>query len=205
MGAVPYAAMPIAVEDAPAPLARAPRAWLPWAVAAMAATLLVGWYVWPATRGDDVDVVVVGDGAVVEARDEIERRFRQEGMIVHVVERDPCEPGLDLRALRGDAELVVSSSAGRPCTIVGGGGLVVEQPLGSSVQGSGDGWRHRSAAPLFPGGDVVRCEWWDTPGAGEARPGLGQCVGGGVQVLEDGHLTDAGKERFARLMVEAAK
>ena len=197
--------MPIAVEDAPAPLARAHRPWLPWVAAALAAALLVGWYLWPATRGDDVDVVVVGNGAVVEARDEIERRFRQEGMIVEVVERDLCEPGLDLRALAGDAELVVSYRGDRSCTYEGGGGLIVEQPLGSSVDGSGDGWRRRAAAPLFPGGDFARCEWWDTPGAGEARPGLGQCVGGGVRVLEDGHLTDAGKERFARLMVEAVK
>lgn len=196
--------MSIAVEDASAPLARAPRPWVRWAALGLVVVAVVGWYVWPATRGDEVDVMVVGDGAVVEARDEIGRRFRQEGMIVRVVEVDPCDEGVDLRALAGDAVLVLSS-AGDGCTIAGGAGLVVDQPSGGPLRTTGDGWRHRSAAPLFPGGDFARCEWWDTPGAGEARPGLGRCEGGSVRLLDGGRLTDAGKERFARLMVEATK
>ena len=62
----------------------------------------------------------------------------------------------------------------------------------------------RPAAPLFNGGEQEDCLWWDTPGAGEDRPGLGQCDSvGKVTVVAGERLTAAGRERFARLVVEA--
>ncbi len=50
----------------------------------------------------------------------------------------------------------------------------------------------------------IGCQWWDTPGAGEDRPGLGKCQPDGqVAVWADGTLTPAGSERFARALVGA--
>ena len=167
---------------------------------------LVTWHLWPAGNGLGVDVMVVGDGAVREAKDEIERRFRQEGLVPYVVVVAPAACAAAVDAAPSGARIVTSFAERGACSGARRGGLVVEQPVGDGpVRPAGD-WKVRSAAPLFTGPESMPCKWWDTPGAGEARPGLGQCGPDGfVRVLDHATLTPAGRERFARLVVEAVR
>lgn len=196
------------MSDAPAPVVPvARRAWV-WPVAGALLVGVLAWVVWgaPATRGDSVDVVVIGDGAVTEARDELLRRFRQEGMVPSVVEIDSADCA-DAAAHLHDAPTVVLSFADwAECDWQWAVDKRVEQPGGQGDDARPIGAHVRMAAPLFDGAERVTCEWWDTPGAGEDRPGLGQCEPDGkVTVLDDGQLTPAGRERFARLVVESVK
>jgi hypothetical protein len=177
-----------------------------WLVTATALLCVGLWWSWPTlTRSSSADVLVVGDGAVGQATDEIARRFRQEGNVVEVlVAEDGCT---GLPADIGGAErIVVSFAQWDGCgPWPGAVSLLVQQPGGGDPRAVADGRRARLATDLFTGADRVPCEWWDTPGDGEQRPGLGRCeVDGMVTVIEDEVLTDAGRERFARLVVESA-
>jgi hypothetical protein len=165
------------------------------------------WYLWPATRGARNDVVVIGDGAVGVARDELARRFRQEGLVPLVVVTTAADCERAVTAAPPDVDLVISFSEPDACANAGRSGLVVQQPgTAAPVRPHGE-WTVRSASPLFVGAlQSVPCSWWDIPGAGEARPGLGRCTPDGtVRVLDGGTLTEAGRERFARLVVEAVR
>jgi hypothetical protein len=176
-----------------------------WVVALVA---VGAWWWWPLTRAHSaIDVVVVGDGAVQEANDELARRLRQEGMVPSIVIIDAGECGaVDGLINRGtDALVVLSLDDWSSCTDVTGIDLLVQQPDGPLPVGIDSTLGIREAAPLF-GSDAQPCQWWDTPGAGEDRPGLGQCEADGrVVVVENDGLTPAGRERFARLVAEALK
>jgi len=195
------------MSDASAPVAPADhRAWL-WPAVGVVVVLAAAWLVWgvPATGGDSVDVVVIGDGAVTQARDELLRRLRQEGMLPEVLEIDSTDCA-DVAAHLHDAPKVVLSFADWSRCDSDWGAPRVEQPVrpGGGMRPMGS--NVRPAAPLFTGSDYEPCRWWDTPGAGEDRPGLGQCTTDGtVRVLDRGQLTPAGRERFARLVVESVK
>ncbi len=166
------------------------------------------WFVWPTVDGDDVDVVIIGDGSVSTANDELQRRLRQEGFVPRVViaEASQCA---EIGALAdGVDDIVVSFTDWSACgSLPSTVRLLVEQPRGAAVPPAlADGQTVRPASLLFTGADQDNCRWWDTPGAGEARPGLGQCqVDGTVAVFASDELTPAGRERFARLVAEAVK
>jgi hypothetical protein len=168
----------------------------------------LAWFVWPFGSGGGVDVVIIGDGSVNSANDELQRRFRQEGFVPRVVAAEPAQCG-DVESLAdGVDHVVVSFSDWSSCrTLPSSVRLLVEQPRGAAVPAAlADGQTVRPASLLFTGADRDNCRWWDTPGPGEARPGLGQCQPDGtVAVFADDELTPAGRERFARLVVEAVK
>lgn len=185
---------------------------------AVLAALAAAWW-WPVGRSpDEVDVVILGDGPVLEAADELERRFRQEGMVPLVVELDPDQcPDLASayasatigHEVRG-ATVVLSLSEWSLCDGDMAVDLLVQHPGGPLPTDVESSRGVRPSAPMFtPPPDVpqpgdMSCYWWDTPGAGEARPGLGQCRADGfVQIVDDEGLTAAGRERFARMVVEA--
>ena len=124
-----------------------------------------------------------------------------------VVEIEPADCG-DLGAVlgdTGDAMVVLSLDEWSACGELANIDLLVQQPGAPLPSGLHASLGVRASAPLF-GADAQPCQWWDTPGAGEDRPGLGQCgTDGRVVVVDDGGLTPAGRERFARLVVEAVK
>jgi hypothetical protein len=176
--------------------------------AALAVLVALMWLIWPATGDDSTDVVVIGDKAVESSTDELLRRLRQEGFVPEVVVVRP-EQCADVEGLAGDVPIVVVSfSAWTACgSLPADVDLVVEQPRGEIAPSEfGSSATVRPAALLFTGADRDSCRWWDTPGAGEDRPGLGRCdTDGTVQIFESEALTPAGRERFARLVAEAVK
>ena len=196
------------MTDAPAPVApTGRRAWVAPALG-VAVVLALVWLVWgaPTTRGDSVDVVVIGDGAVSEASDELVRRFRQEGMVPLVLEIDSADCAEAADHLDDAPTVVLSLAEWTECDGAWNVDRRVLQPVRTEGAMGLSGGHWRPAAPLFTGADREPCQWWDTPGAGEDRPGLGQCESDGmVTVLSDGRLTPAGRERFARLVVESVK
>jgi hypothetical protein len=192
---------PIRTDAADAPSSRALLLSGVLAAVALATMVFVWW--WPTARGHDVDVVVIGDAAVRQSSDELLRRLRQEGMVPEVVVLSAAECA-DATGSYGDARVVLSFSSWVDCPSSLRAALLVQQPGGAPPTGASASDGVRPAAPLFNGGDQEDCLWWDTPGAGEDRPGLGQCDAlGKVTVLAEGRLTAAGRERFARLIVEA--
>lgn len=179
------------------------------AFAAGLATLALGSWWWARPPVTQVDVVIIGDGAVVQARPEIERRLRQAGLVPLVVpSADDCAAAADHAATRAatrDAVLVISFATAQGWASCADqlADAAVQQPAGDSG-GAGLARRWRPAAPLFHGAEREGCAWWDTPGGGEWKDGLGECESDGtVRVLVDDRLTPAGRERFARLVVAA--
>lgn len=166
------------------------------------------WFAWPAANGGPVDVVIIGDRSVESASDELQRRLRQEGFVPRVVFAEPSQCG-DVAALADGVDLIVvsfsdwSACSSLPSSVR----LLVEQPRGDDAPDAlADEHTVRPASLLFTGAERDNCRWWDTPGAGEARPGLGQCLPDGtVAVFAGDELTPAGRERFARLVAEAVK
>ncbi len=108
-------------DDVPAPVpgASAPRRWSRRSVViGVVAALVFGlWWWWPSlTRDfDRVDVVVVGTGEVRQADEPIQRRIREEGMSVEMIDVDPCrDPAAAVAGVEEFAPTVVvlSPSAG---------------------------------------------------------------------------------------------
>jgi hypothetical protein len=183
------------------------RRWSPPILVTVVVAVLL-WWAWPSLAASTTaDTVVIGDGAVAASVDELGRRFRQEGHVVEVlvVDAQDCP---DVPGDASGADRVIVSFAGWegcgpwPDDVA----LLVQQPGGGDPRPASGTVDVRLASDLFTGGDRAPCEWWDTPGAGEDRPGLGQCAADGwVTVSIDGVLTDAGRERFARLVVASIR
>ena len=156
-------------------------------------------------------VLVIGNGSVAGAETEIARRFRQEGEPADVRVVPPTECADLTSRVAGYERVIVSfddwgGCGPWPSQVI----MLVEQPGGATVgTDAARGVTVRPVNPLFGAEPRVACRWWDTPGAGEQVPGLGQCESDGkVTVLDGGPdfatLTPAGDERFARMIVETA-
>ena len=105
------------------------------------------------------DVVVIGDGAVTQARDELLRRLRQEGMLPEVLEIDSTDCA-DVAAHLHDAPKVVLSFADWSRCDSDWGAPRVEQPVPPEGGMRPIGSNVRPAAPLFTGSDYEPCRWW---------------------------------------------
>lgn len=173
-------------------------------VVAIAAFAALAAWVWPsvARSSTRLDVVVVGAGAVVEARDEIGRHVREHGQSVEVAAVDPCD--LDaLEAQLGRAPVRIVSwpaASAESCAeslagiLARRGATVVTQdePL---VAGAVDAtW----LVPPGPGATTT-CQWWEPPAPAAA---IANCDPDGTITLRDanGALTAAGRDRFARVV-----
>jgi hypothetical protein len=202
-------------------------AWL--AIAVVAVGLFVAWW-WPALARDPqrLDVLVVGDGLVTQARDDLARRVRQSGESVDVVEasaRTLCDARRDVDDLAGSrhpATIVLSfaelGTCAEPFDLATDARVVVlGQPPSTPTQAGtlatmaafadANGYDFVDPTHLLGTSSKetrIGCQWWDTPGAGEDRPGLGKCQPDGqVTVWTGDSLTPAGSERFARALVGA--
>lgn len=192
----------------PRHLAMPARALL-WALVAGMAGVAGVWWLWPTFTGtgDDVDVLVVGDGMLTEARRPIELRIREEGLDVEWHEAtDLCDDVSAFAALveTADPRRVVVAltdgpacpeaaatamrSTGRLLVVVGGG----PDPAALSAGGFDIVDATRLIGP--PGGPVTMpCEWWEKP-----------CPPEGIAVRDgDGSLTEAGGGRLARVLAAA--
>jgi hypothetical protein len=179
------------------------RVWSAVGITALAVAVLAALIVVPlvraATGTHGETVTVVGGETVRQASDELARRLRQQGYAPVIIAVDSCA---DVPAgLEGTVVVVVEAdtwydTAVSTCaSLSGDDDRTVASPLVS------DG----SSEPMF-GADRMPCVWFDTPGAGEDRPGLGQCESDGfVTIIDDGLLTPAGRERFARRVVESLR
>jgi hypothetical protein len=201
-----------------------------WAVIAVVGVgLFVAWW-WPAVARDPdrLDVLVVGDGLVTQARDDLARRVRQRGESVEVVDataRTLCDARSEIEHLAGSkhpSTVVLSfaqlGTCGAPFDLGADARVVVLGQTPATPAHAGD-LTAIAAFAAANGDDYVDpthllgtsseetrigCQWWDTPGAGEDRPGLGKCQPDGqVTVWTGGTLTPAGSERFARALVGA--
>lgn len=166
------------------------------------------WWLWPTFTGadDDIDVLVVADGELAEARRSVELRVREAGLsiawreapglcddvdafsaladeldpgrVVVALGDGPACPEAAATAMHGADQLVVvaAGEGSDPAALVTAGFDVVDP---TRLIGS-------------PGGSVVLpCEWWEQP-----------CPPGGMVVREaDGSLSEAGAERLARVLV----
>lgn len=172
--------------------------------AASLAVLL--WWSWPSLAGHDeqLDVLVVAEGELLEARRSMDLRVRQTGRSLEWIDLEPswCDR---LDELVGEIEerspgRVVVSAAG-PCLAVLLDGLPDDDPILVPVPGTtstpellaGLGATVVDPARLIGSrapGLVFPCEWWDP------------CTEG-VAVVRDetGALTPDGGERLARLVV----
>ncbi len=173
------------------------------------AIALLAVYLWPTfTRSADrVDVAVVGNGAVVTAADEIARHLRERGLAVAVVTQiDPCAPDA-IEAATSGARAVVASFVGatydacRDAIFDGFSRLdrvIVVAQDADVIPGSVD------ATWLVPplAGARLGCQWWE-PFAPAAA--IANCEGDGLITVRDelGELTEAGRDRFARVVAGA--
>lgn len=202
-------------DDVPAPVpgASETQRWSRRSVViGVVIALLFGlWWWWPSlTRDfDRVDVVVVGTGEVRQADEPIQRRIREEGMSVEMVDVDPCsDADAVIAAVEEYAPTVVVVSPSRTaCDDWGALVEAVRDATGNTTvialaqSGSPelvDGARAAGAVVADPsrllgGADSARvgCLWWD-----DCEPD------GQVTVRDaDGRLTDAGEQRVARVLV----
>ena len=177
-----------------------------WGLAAVVAGV---WWLWPTLTGydDDVDVLVVGDGMLADARRSIELRVREEGFNVEwheaaglcddigaleaLIERaDPGRVGVALTdgpACPEAAATAMSTTDG--LVVVAGGG-----PDPAALAAAGFDIVDATRLIGAPGGQVTMpCEWWEQP-----------CPPEGIVVRDaDGSLTEAGGGRLARVLAAA--
>jgi hypothetical protein len=198
------------------------------AVVAVVATAV---YLWPTVgrSPDRIDVVVAGDGFVQQGQEALERRFRERGLSVTSFvagSSSLCEDRDELeRVVRRDRPAVVVLSFQRSesgCDAAAAGAEPTLATYEEVLRGLG---RSRVILGLQPGAQdeavqnaylelrarrvasvadpstllggaaapaVMRCQWWD-----DCRPD------GTVEVRQGdgGPLTDAGDQRFARVVV----
>jgi len=164
------------------------------------------WWLWPTLTGaeHDIDVLVVGDGMLAEARRSIELRVREEGLFVEWYESsgwcdeigrlasdvDDVEPGRVVVAFDGaaacvDAAATAIGSADGVAVVVPGAG-----PDPATVAAAG--FQTVDPTRLIGAGGTVElpCEWWEEV-----------CEPTGTAVRSaDGSLTEAGGERLARIL-----
>lgn len=193
-------------------------------VAIVACAALALWWWWPYLVRDPerVDVVVLGDGQVAEARDPLERRIRETGRSVRTL----AAPVTWCDAV---AQVVAETPAWSPSVVVVS--VRAADPACSGFASAGDdGWRRlvEAARParvvlvvqpgpvpagqprevveaLRLGGGWIVADPTELLGEeGEARlpcQWWDDCEGDGtVQVRDGGRLTPAGGERLARVV-----
>lgn len=180
-------------------------AWLIGGIAVVAAGV---WWLWPTlTDADrDVDVLVVGDGMLADARRSIELRIREEGLSVEWFESSGWCDDIDVLASAVDdvepARVVVAFDGAAGCldaatSAIGdaaGVAVVVADDGPDRAAVAAAGFRTVDPSRLIgaPGGPVeLPCEWWEQPCAPAGMPVRG----------ESGALTEAGAERLARMVV----
>jgi hypothetical protein len=188
-------------------------------------------YLWPSVGRSSarVDVVVAGDGFVQQGQEALERRLRERGLSVTslvAASSSLCDDREELERVVRDARPAVvvlsfrraeagcdAAASGADPTLatyddvlasLGGSRVVLAmQPAGQdqAVQDAYLALRERRVASVADpstllGGAaapaVMRCQWWD-----DCRPD------GTVEVRQGdgGPLTDAGDQRFARVVV----
>lgn len=185
--------------------------------AGAAALLVVGWWAYPtlARDRDRLDVLLVGDGQVSEAAEPLQRRVRELGMSVQLVEADPCTAAGQIVAEvdRSDPSILVVSTADPAACgpalwsglrgAVGDGVRLIAllQPGRSAPDAAAmlrsEGVEVADATRLLGAGvgdgpppTRIGCEWWD------------DCEPDGQVTIRDesGALTPAGGERLARVL-----
>ena len=165
------------------------------------------WWLWPTVTGshNDVDVLVVGDGMLAEARRSIELRIREEGLSLDWFESSDWCDGIDmLRRVIDDTEparVVVAFDEVTTCIDAAVSAIGSVDRVAVVVPGVGpdqatvaaSGFRTVDPTDLIgaPDGAVtLPCEWWEQP-----------CAPSGAVVRDaDGRLTEAGGERLARVL-----
>jgi len=178
--------------------------------------LLVGWWAFPslARDPDRLDVLIVGDGQVAEASEPLQRRIRELGMNVELLEIDPCTSAQQIadEVDRSEPAITVVSTADPracgPALWAEVRGAVSPTRLIALVQpGRNDpatpgviraaGIEVADATPLLgeataeqPAPSRIGCQWWD------------DCEADGRVTIRDAGaaLTDAGAERLARTL-----
>jgi hypothetical protein len=172
------------------------------------AALVAGmWWLWPTVSGSegDVDVLVVGDGVLAEARRSIELRIREDGWSVDWLESsDWCDEIDALATVVDDTEparVVVAFDGQTACIDAAAAAIMGADGVAVVVAGAGPdpstvaaaGFRTVDPTRLIgaPGGTVtLPCEWWEQP-----------CAPRGTTVRDvDGALTETGGERLARVL-----
>ena len=184
-------------------------------VGAIAAVVVGVWWLWPSLTGadDDVDVLVVADGMLADARRPIEQRVREAGLSIEWYEAsDWCDDVGRLASVIDDTEperVVVTFDDGTPstgneCSAAAAAAfgdtdtvVILEPGIGPDPTTlTAAGYDTIDATRLIgaSGGAVtLPCEWWEQP-----------CVPEGTVVRDsDGRLTEAGGERLARVLVAA--
>ena len=179
---------------------------LPWV---LAAAVIGVWWLWPTLTGtdDDIDVLVVADGTLDEARRSIELRVREEGFSVewHGATGlcDDTDAFAALIESTDPGRVVVALTDGPPCVEAAATAMRSDDRLVVVAVGGRDlaglakaGFDIVDATRLVgePGGPVTMpCEWWEQP-----------CPPGGIVVRDaDGSLTEAGGGRLARVLAAA--
>jgi hypothetical protein len=178
----------------------------------VAVAVVVGglWWLWPTVTDsdDDVDVLVVGDGMLAEARRSIELRIREEGFSLDWFESSDWCDGIDMLARLVDdtepARVVVAFDGATPCIDAAAGAIGSADGVAVVVPGAGAepatvaaaGFRTVDPTDLIGAPDAavtLPCEWWEKP-----------CAPSGAMVRDaDGRLTEPGGERLARVLAAA--
>jgi hypothetical protein len=173
----------------------------------IAAAVAGMWWLWPAVSGSarDVDVLVVGDGVLAEARRSIELRIREEGLSVDWFESDDWCDEIDALATVVDdtepARVVVAFDGQTACIDAAAAAITGTDGVAVVVAGAGPdpstvaaaGFRTVDPTRLIgaPDGTVtLPCEWWEQ-----------SCAPPGTTVRDvAGVLTETGGERLARVL-----
>ena len=175
---------------------------------AIAVVVIGAWWLWPTLTGadDDVNVLVVADGALADARRPIEQRVREAGLSIEWYEAsDWCDDAGRLASVIEDTEpgqVVMMFDDGPECAETAATAIAGTHAVAVLVPGAGPDRTTLTEAGFdtidptrligAPGAAVtLPCEWWEE-----------LCAPGGTVVRDsDGRLTEAGGERLARVLV----